>query len=52
MDLLGQRIQATLERWVPARVQIGFICFTNAGPWQGVLVKSANADALAAAWRT
>ena len=51
MDLLGQRIQATLERWVPARVEIGFICFTNAGPWQGVLVKSENADGLAEAWR-
>ncbi|MBQ6346405.1 MAG: cobalamin biosynthesis protein CbiD [Clostridia bacterium] len=51
MDLLGQRIQATLERWVPARVEIGFICFTNAGPWQGALVKSDNADALAEAWR-
>ena len=51
MDLLGQRIQATLERWIPAGVEIGFICFTNAGPWQGVLVKSDNADALARAWR-
>jgi len=51
MDLLGERIQATLERWVPARVEIGFICFTNAGPWQGVLVKSDNADALAQVWR-
>ena len=51
MDLLGERIQATLERWVPTGVEIGFICFTNAGPWQGVLVKSDNADALAKAWR-
>ena len=51
MALLGQRIQATLERWVPTRVEIGFICFTNAEPHAGVLVKSANADALALAWR-
>ncbi len=51
MALLGQRIQATLERWVPTRVEIGFICFTNAEPHAGVLVKSANADALAEAWR-
>ncbi|MBQ8963699.1 MAG: hypothetical protein IJ089_07865 [Clostridia bacterium] len=51
MDLLGQRIQATLERWVPARVEIGFICFTNAEPHSGVLVKSDNADARAQAWR-
>ena len=51
MELLGERIQATLERWVPTKVDIGFICFTNAGPWQGVLAKSPNADALAATWR-
>ncbi len=51
MDLLGERIQATLERWVPTGVEIGFICFTNAGPWQGVLVKSDNAEALAKTWR-
>lgn len=52
MAVLGERIQATLERWVPTRVEIGFICFTNAGPWQGVLAKSDNADRLAEAWRT
>ena len=51
MALLGQRIQSTLERWVPTRVEIGFVCFTNAEPHAGVLVKSANADALALAWR-
>lgn len=51
MDLLGRRIQATLERWVPAKVEIGFICFTNAEPHAGVLAKSDNADALALAWK-
>ena len=51
MELLGQRIQATLERWVPARVEIGFICFTNAQPHAGVLAKSDNADALARMWK-
>lgn len=51
MDLLGQRIQATLERWVPARVEIGFICFTNAQPHAGVLAKSDNAGALAKMWK-
>ena len=51
MDLLGLRIQATLERWVPAKVEIGFICFTNAQPHAGVLAKSPNADALARAWK-
>ena len=51
MDVLGRRIQATLERKVPVGTEIGFICFTNAEPWKGVLVKSENADRLAAQWR-
>lgn len=51
MALLGERIQATLERWVPARTEIGFICFTNAEPHAGVLVKSENADRLAEEWK-
>ena len=51
MEHLGRRIQATLERWVPTKVEIGFICFTNAEGRQGVLCKSDNADALAAEWR-
>ena len=51
MELLGERIQATLERWVPAKTEIGFICFTNAEPHAGVLVKSENADRLAEEWR-
>ncbi|MBR2699656.1 MAG: cobalamin biosynthesis protein CbiD [Clostridia bacterium] len=52
MATLGARIRATLERWVPVGVEIGFICFTNAEPWKGVLVRSDNADRLAAEWRT
>lgn len=51
MELLGERIQATLERWVPAKTEIGFICFTNAEPHAGVLVKSENADRLAEEWK-
>ena len=51
MDLLGERIQATLERWTPAKVEIGFICFTNAEPHAGVLMKSLNADRLAQEWK-
>ena len=51
MEHLGRRIQATLERWVPTKVEIGFVCFTNAAGRQGVLCKSDNADALAAEWR-
>lgn len=51
MAELGGRIQATLERWVPASVDIGFICFTNAEPHAGVLCQSDNADALAEEWK-
>lgn len=46
MDALGRRIQATLERWVPAGVEIGFICFTNAAPHAGILTQSPNAERL------
>lgn len=51
MNGLGRRIQATLERKVPLGTEIGFICFTNAEPLKGVLVKSENADRLASEWR-
>ena len=52
MAVLGRRIQATLERRVPVGTEIGFICFTNAEPWKGVLMQSENADWLAEEWRT
>ena len=52
MAVLGRRVQACLERKVPVGTEIGFICFTNAEPWKGVLMQSENADALAAEWRT
>ena len=51
MEVLGRRIQATLERRVPVGTQIGFICFTNAEPFKGVLMQSDNADQLASEWR-
>jgi hypothetical protein len=51
MAVLGKRIQATLERRVPVGTEIGFICFTNAEPWKGVLMQSDNADRLAAEWK-
>ncbi len=51
MDILGRRIQDSLERKVPVGTQIGFICFTNAGPHPGVLVESPNARALANEWK-
>ena len=51
MDVLGRRIQACLERRVPVGTEIGFICFTNAEPFKGILVQSANAERLAEEWR-
>jgi len=51
MEELGRRIQATLERWVPAGTEIGFICFTNAEPHEGILMESENAKRLAQAWK-
>jgi len=51
MEVLGRRIQASLERKVPVGTEIGFICFTNAEPWRGILVRSKNADRLAAEWQ-
>lgn len=50
MKALGARIQATLNRWTPADVQIGFICFTNAGKNRGILTQSDNAAELMADW--
>lgn len=41
---LGERIGATLRRWVPDAAQIGFICFTNAEGRAGVLLKSMDAE--------
>ena len=52
MATLGQRIQAHLERKVPVGTEIGFICFTNAEPFKGVLVQSPNAEQLAEEWRS
>ncbi|MDO4865447.1 MAG: cobalt-precorrin-5B (C(1))-methyltransferase CbiD [Clostridia bacterium] len=51
LAVLGRRIQATLERKVPVGTEIGFICFTNAEPWKGVLMQSDNAERLAAEWK-
>ena len=51
MSHLGERIQDTLVRWVSEEAIIGFICFTFAGAKPGVLMKSANAEDLAARWR-
>ena len=46
---LGGRIQSTLERWTPDAVDIGFVCYANRAPFDGVLVQSENAPSLMAA---
>ena len=51
MSQLGERMRATLERWVPEDVEIGYICFTNAPRHRGILAQSGNAGRLAEAWR-
>lgn len=44
MAILGQRIQASLERRAPREMAIGFICFTQSAQRQGVLTQSVNAQ--------
>ena len=49
--LLGQRIQATLERRVPPGVEMGYVLFTNREDLGGLLHKSENAERLMENWR-
>ena len=51
LQILGQRIEATLLRKVPDDVQIEYICFTNRDGLPPVLCKSAGADELAKLWK-
>ncbi len=51
MEILGERINATLLRKVPDDVQIEYICFTNREDLGGVLCKSKGADELSALWK-
>lgn len=50
MDILGARIEATLQRRVPEGVEIGFICFTSETKRQCVLTQSSNANTIMAEW--
>ena len=43
---LGARIQATLRHWAPEGVRIGFVCYANRAPFDGVLAQSGNAGEL------
>lgn len=43
MDVLGKKIEDTLERRVPAEIKTGFVCFTKAEGHRGILCRSENA---------
>ena len=49
--LLGQRIEDTLRRRVPAGVEIGCVVFTNREDLGGLLHESDNAERLMDNWR-
>ena len=51
MDELGARIGDTLARWTPEGPRVGFVCFANRAPYDGVLARSENAEALIAELR-
>jgi cobalt-precorrin-5B (C1)-methyltransferase len=51
MKILGARIGASLTRRVPADIEIGYLCFTNAEGFGGVLAQSENAEDLMLLWR-
>lgn len=51
MDVLAGRIYECLVRRVPQTVDIGFICFTNAMPFGGILMQSDNSEVLMNIWR-
>jgi len=51
MRMLGTRIDNCLRRRVPDSIDIGYICFTNAKGFAGVLVQSENAADLMKIWR-
>lgn len=50
MQVLGPRIDACLKRRVPDSVEIGYLCFTNAEPFAGVLCQSGCAETLMKLW--
>lgn len=51
MKRLGERIEATFARDIPEDVTFGFVCFTNAKEYSGVLVESPHAEKLMERWR-
>ena len=51
MRILSARIDDCLRRRVPEGVAIGYICFTNAEGFAGILAQSVNATELMQIWR-
>ena len=51
MAVLGQRIEACLDRRIPDGITWGYVMFTNAGKYAGVLSQSPNAQELMKFWR-
>lgn len=51
MRILGIRIDECLRRRVPDGIDIGYVCFTTAEKFGGVLSQSANAAELMRIWR-
>ena len=51
MDILGAKIDGCLRRRIPEQVEVGFVCFTNTRPFEGVLAQSKNAAELMRKWR-
>lgn len=51
MAVLEQRIEACLARRIPDGITAGYVMFTNAGEYAGVLSQSRNAQELMNLWR-
>ena len=51
MRILGARIDACLKRRVPEGIEIGYLCFTNAEGFGGILAQSENVENLLRLWR-
>lgn len=51
MAVLGKRMDECLRRRVPEKVEMGWLCFSNARPLCGMLMQSANAEELIKIWR-
>lgn len=46
MEILGKKIENTIARRIPEGIDAGYICYTNAEPYAGILTESENAKKL------